>query len=262
MDWWDDWSGWSNFGDTPAPEDDPLVLPTVTVVGSRIEEFDWFLWSLMNPDPLFQPIAWPQEDWASGGGGEAAENDREERSCSHSGPAVDESKFPANVDVNELRNAALKLGDQLWQNRNGPDGTGNEWVALILRGPTGNLITTDPLQGDSPVSVGEVEFEQYVDSFQNRYNAGYQIVGWVHTQSQPLPSTFEDSAGGGSDWQVHSDLRDAEYENFISTVKVADPNLVLYVIDDAGDLYEYTNEDENTKEEGDRVGDRQTDCQG
>jgi len=39
MDWWDDWSGWSNFGDTPAPEDDPLVLPTVTVVGSRIEEF-------------------------------------------------------------------------------------------------------------------------------------------------------------------------------------------------------------------------------
>lgn len=234
----------------PEPEPDRVLDPVVTT-GYPMGEVNY---SFTGLEICYQS--------GGGGGQENEDGEDDDRSCSHSAAEADESQFPANVEPNELRSAALELGDELWTNRNGDGGTGNEWVALILRGPAGNLETTAPFQGDSPVSVSETGFEAYVDGHQNLFNAGYQVVGWVHTQSQPLPSTAENSADGGNDWQVHRDLRDAQYDNFVRTVKVSDPNLMLYVMTDDGNLYEYTNEDENTETPGDRVGNRTTDCQG
>lgn len=121
------------------------------------------------------------------------------------------------------------------------DITGWEYGAFVIRTPIG-LFQTEVFTSQSSDEIAPEDWQGALQNFSGLLGNGYEIVGWIHVQSSALPSGSDNAASGGSgDWGV---------VNALINAGAADDNLVTYIVDDEGNLYEYTSDQEGTEETG------------
>lgn len=108
-----------------------------------------------------------------------------------------------------------------------------------------------PFGGESPISISSEAIIEALGEQQNLTLLGYVIVGWIHIQSEAQPSHPGNAASQeGGDWAVHASLQSASYAGF----RIADQNLMMYIVDEAGWLYEYSSSDVMNDDLGSIVG--------
>jgi hypothetical protein len=118
-------------------------------------------------------------------------------------------------------------------------GSGTEHGAFILQTSSGTLFSSSIFTSNNSDSI---EFDDWSQVLQQlAFVLGpdfFKVVGWIHVQSSSLPSGQGSSAtGGAGDWGVVSSLVNSG---------IADPNIVTYIVDADGNLYEYTRDKEGT----------------
>lgn len=234
-------------------DEDELTLPPVVVPGYQSEPS-----GLTYDDFMFlYGDTFAAEDLLQGIADEIGEELGPEPDPCTAGNSGEAQQFPEGVDPDALRDLARQVGDDLWNLRHGPGSAGNEWMAFLVRSPTGALSVIGPIEGDSPTSIPGSTIDGALESFAPSFAAGSRIVAWIHIQGSSIPSNFETSSSGGSDWGAHNAFLNAlAYDMF----PVADPNMILYVQTDRQELFEYTKADENTSQQGQNLNNDSSAC--
>lgn len=206
-------------------------LPTVTVPGKKIDPYRFGV-SLGQASNLSNPFIYtdfgPEPDSIGTESGGCPAN-------------YDQTQFPDGVDPNAMRSLAGELADQLSALRAAAIeefGNGTEHGAFILKLPSGQLISSEIFNSNNSDSIEFDDWNRALEPFKNGIELGViDLVGWIHVQSSSLPSGQGSSATGGEgDWGVVDRLVQAG----------ADADMVTYIVDANGNLYEYTRDKEGT----------------
>ncbi|MEO1643334.1 MAG: hypothetical protein AAFR74_08360 [Pseudomonadota bacterium] len=219
-------------------DDPPMVLPPVVVTAPPQEPYEPY-YSNIDYDPFEFMFLWEAPSISDGSGG--GSGDSEDGDCSGGGAS---DGFPGGVDMGELRSTMSDLGQTLSNLRSQ---TGYEWGAFVLQSTSSDLmITTPPFTSGNSDSIEPSDWIDALLNYEGALEAGVvEIVGWIHVQSSPLPSGDGNALSGGEgDWGVANALVDIQY---------ADENLMTYIVDEDGNVYEYSMSDEGTEQTGDEV---------
>lgn len=130
--------------------------------------------------------------------------------------------------MDNLRSMMESLASQLDSLR---EMTGWEYGAFVVQGPAG-LLHTAIFTSQSSDEIEPQDWQSSLQPYETLWGGGYEIVGWIHVQTSALPSGIGTSGtGGAGDWGVVTALINSG---------AANENLVTYIVDDEGNLYEYT----------------------
>lgn len=210
---------------------EPLVQPTVTVTGTNYSNYGVYF------SPTGGNIAY---QGGAGIFGDSEEDPDEPDEWDN------DRHFPTNVDENEIRSYALAAAAELRDIR---ISDGIEAAMFFVTNALGDIVDVIFVTSGNSDNILPADITAAIND--SDYASGLQfgtheISAWVHTQSDPLPSTSANNIGGGSDWGF--------VDSLISS-GVADERIVTYIAADNGNVYEYTYKDKDTSTVGERIDD-------